>query len=330
MRKKVMGGLAAAAVVILLGGCSGSDAESTPSDTGASASGSGTGSEYSMAFSGSELANPWVSAVKDGFEAACADFGLTCTTLNAGSDVDKQVTDVQNAINGGENAIIMNPVDGNALETVLTDGKNDGVASITIAQTASASTGALYLDDHAYGEIIAQNAVAWIKENLDGKGTVAILGEENIESSIARGDGIEETIKAELPDVTIVARQHANTPELGLSVTQNLLLQNPDLNVVVAANDSGGIGAYQAFENAGLASDPERGIFSGDKTDEAVKYMEIADSIYRGTVDLQPYESGYRAVEMALAQLKDGLPAEQQREALGMEPYTQAEALAGE
>ena len=314
MKKSFLYGTVAAALLVTLTGCAGS------ATTGGTDS---PGGQTRMAFSGSDLANPWVSAVKDGFEAACADHGLQCTTLNAGSDVDKQVSDIQNAVNGGQNAIVMNPIDGTALESVLTDGTSRGIASITVAQTADASTGAIYLDDKAYGEMIAENAVTWIKDNLGGKGTVAILGEENIESSIARGDGIEETIKRELPDVQIVARQHANTPDLGLSVTQNLLLQYPDLNVVVAANDSGGIGAYQAFENAGLATDADRGIFSGDKTDEAVKYMSIPDSIYRATVDLEPYDAGYAAVEMALTQLKDGLPAEQERVALKMTPYVQ-------
>ena len=39
---------------------------------------------YKLAFSGSELANPWVAMVKDGFEAACKDNGVEFTSLNAG------------------------------------------------------------------------------------------------------------------------------------------------------------------------------------------------------------------------------------------------------
>lgn len=311
--------LVGAMAALLLAGCSnGGQPTNSPGPQGED--------KYQMAFSGSELANPWVAAVKDGFEAACKDNGITCTSLNAGSDVDQQVQDIQNAVNGGNNAVVLNPIDGTALQTVLTQAKEKGIASITIAQTADASTGALYLDDAAYGTIIAENAVGWIKDTLNGEGTIAILGEENIQSSIARGDAIEATIKKELPNMKIVARQHANTPELGLQVTQNLLLQNPDLNVVVAANDSGGIGAFQAFENAGLAKDPKRAIFSGDKTDEALGYIGQPDSIYRGTVDLQPYAAGYQAVEMALKQLKNGLPAETERVPLKMEPFTQAQA----
>lgn len=41
-------------------------AEETPAETGDG----GGAPQYKMAFSGSELANPWVAMVKDGFEAA--------------------------------------------------------------------------------------------------------------------------------------------------------------------------------------------------------------------------------------------------------------------
>lgn len=285
-------------------------------------------SEYKMAFSGSELANPWVAMVKDGFEAACKDYGIEFVSLNAGSDVDQQVADIENVIEGGYNTVVFNPIDGNALESVLNKATEAGIASVTIAQSAGAATAGIELDDSAYGAVIGQNAVDWIKANLDGKGKVAVLAEDNIESSIKRGDAIVETITKALPDVEIVARQQGNTPEQGLTVIENLLIQNPDLNVVIACNDSGGIGAYQAFENAGLASDADRAIFSGDNTTEAAEYIKIEDSIYRGTADLYPYESGYKAVEMALGFLKEGLPKTHVSEQLQMGPVTKADIIA--
>ena len=298
-------------------------AEETPAETGDG----GGAPQYKMAFSGSELANPWVAMVKDGFEAACKDNGIEFVSLNAGSDVDQQVADVENVIESGYNALVFNPIDGTALDTVLNKATDEGIASVTIAQTADAATAGIVLDDAAYGAVIGQNAVDWINENLGGKGKVAVLAEDNIQSSIARGDAIVAAIEKGCPDVEIVARQHANTPELGLSVTENLLLQHPDLNVVVACNDTGGVGAFQAFENAGISGD-DRAIFSGDKTDEAVGYMKQENSIYRGTADLHPYESGYNAVLMALEYLKSGLPAEQEQVPLEMEPITQAQILA--
>lgn len=331
IKKKVLSMLSVVLVAAMaLGGCGNASTEkSNTNDNGKTDTAQGTEkSEYKMAFSGSELANPWVAMVKDGFEAACKDYGVKYVSLNAGSDVDQQVADMENVIEGGYNAVVFNPIDGNSLESVLNKATDAGIASITIAQSADAATAGIELDDSAYGAVIAQNAIDWIKENLDSKGKVAVLAEDNIESSIKRGDAIVDTIKKELPDVEIVARQQGNTPEQGLKVIENLLIQNPDLNVVIACNDSGGIGAYQAFENAGLATDTNRAIFSGDNTSEAAEYIKIEDSIYRGTADLFPYESGYKAVEMALGYLKDGFPEKHESTPLEMGPITKADIIA--
>lgn len=297
--------------------------------TAATTETAGAGAGMRFAFSGSELANPWVIMVGQGFDAACKELGLECVSLNAGSDVGKQVTDIENVIQGGYKGVVFNPIDGNALESVLNQATADGIATITIAQIAPAATAGIELDDYAYGTVIATNAAEWINSALGGKGTLAILAEDNIESSIRRGDAIADTIAKLAPGITIVARQQANTPEQGLSVTENLLIQHPDLNVIVAANDSGGIGAYQAFENAGLATDPNRAIFSGDNTAEAAEYIKIPDSVYRGTADLYPYESGYKAVYMAYDYLTKGFPKEHVSIPLGMGPVTKEDLMSG-
>lgn len=325
MKKKLLSMLLAVSMIATMGlvGCGKDD---TTADSSAETEETES-SEYKLVFSGSELANPWVVMVKDGFEAACKDYGIECVSLNAGSDVEQQVSDIENSIEGGYNGIVFNPIDGNALESVLKEATSQGIASVTVAQKADAATAGIELDDYAYGQVIAENAVAWIDENLDGKGKVAVLAEDNIESSIRRGDAIVDTIEEKCPDMEIVARQQGNTPEQGLSVIETLLIQHPDLNVVIACNDSGGIGAYQAFENAGLATEDDRAIFSGDNTTEAAEYIKIPDSIYRGTADLYPYESGYKAVEMILEYLENGLPEEHVVETLNMGPVTKEDLM---
>lgn len=329
MKKKLVSIILTIAMVSTMAfvGCGNKASEDSNSSDSSSETGDGQSGTYKMVFSGSELANPWVAMVKDGFEDACKDNGVEFVSLNAGSDVDQQVTDIENSIEGGYNGIVFNPIDGNALESVLQSATDQGIASVTIAQMAEAATAGIELDDYAYGQVIAENAVEWIKENLDGKGKVAILAEDNIESSIKRGDAIEETLNKECPDMEIVARQQGNTPEQGLSVIETLLVQHPDLNVVVACNDSGGIGAYQAFDNAGLSKEADRAIFSGDNTTEAREYIKDADSIYRGTADLYPYESGYKAVEMILEYLKNGLPDKHESFTLEMGPVTKEQVV---
>lgn len=245
MKRKFLSMVLAMSMVASMGlaGCGNENADNA--DEGASAGTESAGSsEYKLVFSGSDLANPWVVMVKDGFEAACEDNGIECVSLNAGSDVEQQVSDIENSIEGGYNGIVFNPIDGNALESVLNRATEEGIASVTVAQKADAATAGIELDDYAYGQVIAENAVEWINETLGGEGKVAVLAEDNIESSIRRGDAIVDTIEEKCPDMEIVARQQGNTPEQGLSVIETLLIQHPDLNVVIACNDSGGIGAY--------------------------------------------------------------------------------------
>lgn len=328
MKRKILSMVLAVSMVAAMGlaGCGNNSSDDTNTDSSAETENTES-SDYKLVFSGSDLANPWVVMVKDGFEAACEDNGIECVSLNAGSDVEQQVSDIENSIEGGYNGIVFNPIDGNALESVLNQATDEGIASVTVAQKADAATAGIELDDYAYGQVIAENAVKWINETLGGEGKVAVLAEDNIESSIRRGDAIVDTIEEQCPNMEIVARQQGNTPEQGFSVVETLLLQHPDLNVVIACNDSGGIGAYQAFENAGLATEADRAIFSGDNTTEAAEYIKIPDSIYRGTADLYPYESGYQAVEMILEYLENGLPEEHESVSLDMGPVTKEELM---
>ncbi len=231
-------------------------------------------------------------------------------------------------LSGGYNAVVFNPIDGSALESVLTQATEQGIASVTIAQSASAATAGIELDDAAYGKVIGENAAKWINENLGGVAQIAVLREDNIESSKKRGDAIVAALEENCPNAEIVAQQHANTPELGLNAVEAILLQNPELNVVVACNDSGGIGGYQAMENSGLSGE-NYAVFSGDMTDEAMGYIRQEGSIYRGTADLHPYSSGYDAVKMATDYLTNGFPATHVSVPLQMEPITQADVQAG-
>ena len=99
----------------------------------------GENKDFTFAFSGADLANPWVAALKDGFEAACKDLGVNYVSMNASSAVDKQISDIENAIQSGAKAIITNPLDGNALETIFTEARASGIASVTCAHAAGSS-----------------------------------------------------------------------------------------------------------------------------------------------------------------------------------------------
>lgn len=95
------------------------------------------------------------------------------------------------------------------------------------------------MPEYDYGFTIGEHAGKWITEKLGGKAKVAIFDYPELESIIARGDGIQDGILSQAPDAEIVARQSANNPEKGMANMENILQANPDVEVLVCVNDAG-------------------------------------------------------------------------------------------
>ena len=258
------------------------------------------------------LANPWFVQVVEGFEDACEEMGLeTPLTIDSQYDVDKQVSDVETLVNDDYDAIMISPIDQNALESVVTAANEAGIVTSCAAQSVDIADFRYICEEYSYGQAIGQNAANWINENLGDQETVQVclITQDNVEDTIARADGIQDTLEEMCPNVEIVARQAGDTPELGLEIVESTLAAYPDLQVVVASNDSGGIGGYQAMVNAGYTGDDPVAVFSGDATDEALNNMLEPNTIYRGTVDLFPYRCGYESAYQLVYYIMNGKPA---------------------
>ena len=257
------------------------------------------------------LANPWFVQVVEGFEAACEEMGLEKPlTVDSQYNVDKQVSDVETMVNDEYNAIMISPIDQNALVDVVTKANEAGIVTSCAAQSVDIVDFRYIVEEYTYGQAIGQNAANWINENLkdEEEVQVCIISQDNVADVVARGDGVQETLEKECPNVNVVVRKAGDTPEGGLEIVESALAAYPDLKVVVATNDSGGIGGYQALVNAGYTGKDPVAVFSGDATDEALNDMLQEDTIYRGTVDLAPYACGYESAYQLVYYCMNGKP----------------------
>jgi ABC-type sugar transport system substrate-binding protein len=285
-------------------------------------------SDIKLAYVSMNLANPWNIAVKKGFEAACKDLGIQCISIDSQYKVDKQVSDLENLMNDEYNGFTFTPIDPNATRDIVEVAKSKGIATASIAQMQDNVNLIYTLDEYDYGNSIGTQAGEWLKETLDCKGKVAIISQDNVEAVIPRGDGVEEAILKICPDIEIVSRQAGDTPEGGLKIIESVLQVHPDLNCVVATNDSGGIGGFQAMVNANAVGN-DRAVFSGDATAECLALMEEDDSIYRGTVDLFPYKGGYESAEILYRYVTEGIPTDQETIMLPYVPVPREDLLDG-
>lgn len=295
---------------------------------GGSAEKAKKGDSIKLAYVSMNLANPWNIAVKNGFEAACKELGVEYLSIDSQYKVDKQVSDLENLINAKYSGFTFTPIDPNATRDLVETAKSKGIATASIAQMQNNVNLIYTLDEYDYGYSIGKQAGEWIRDNLGGKATVAIISQDNVESVIPRGDGVRDGILEAAPNAKIVARQAGDTPEGGLKIIESVLQANPSLNVVVATNDSGGIGGYQAMVNAGKTGN-EFGVFSGDATAECLALMKEPNSIYRGTVDLFPYKGGYESAMILYRYVTEGIPAQQETIMLPYVPVPKEDYLSG-
>ncbi|HSR33378.1 MAG TPA: substrate-binding domain-containing protein, partial [Anaerolineae bacterium] len=114
-----------------------------------------------------------------------------------------------------------------------------------------------------------------------------------------RGQGFNDYMSSQCSGVEIVARQTANFNRAeGLSVFENILQAQPEINGVFAHNDEMILGAIEAAEAAGRTEM----VFVGfDAIDDAVAAVEAGK--LAATVAQQPSEMGRLGVEFAIKYL---------------------------
>jgi len=129
---------------------------------------------------------------------------------------------------------------------------------------------------------------------LDGMGKVVELeGVAGTSAARDRGQGFNEAI--DMTDIEVVARQVADFDRTkGLSVMENILQAQPEIDAVFAHNDEMALGALKAIQ----ASGRDILIVGFDATEDAVKAVEAGDMA--ATVAQQPAMIGKLGVESAM------------------------------
>ncbi|WHX40329.1 ribose ABC transporter substrate-binding protein RbsB [Mesobacillus sp. AQ2] len=297
MKGLFKGLLLALIAAVFMAGCS-LDQNGNGSDEGSKDTGS-KDDKVKIGLSISTLNNPFFVTLKEGAEKKAKEEGIDITTVDAQNDPAKQVSDVEDLIQKGIDVLLINPTDSAAITAAIESANNAGIPVITVDRSAEGGEVVAHIaSDNAAGGKMAGEYMA---DALGGSGKVIEL--EGIPGSSAareRGKGFNEAIAA-ASGIEVVAKQPANFDRSqGLSVMENLLQSNKDIQAVFAHNDEMALGAVEALKAAGL----ENVIVVGfDATDDAVKAVE--EGTMAATVAQKPEMIGQQAVETAI-QVKNG------------------------
>ncbi|MBP3039195.1 ribose ABC transporter substrate-binding protein RbsB [Bacillaceae bacterium Marseille-Q3522] len=246
--------------------------------------------DIKLGLSVSTLNNPFFVALKDGVEKEAKANGMEVVVIDAQNDSAKQINDVQDLLQQGVDALLINPTDSAAISTAVQSANDIGIPVITLDRSADeGEVETLVASDNVKGgEMAAQYIVEQLGKNAK---VVELEGVPGASATRERGEGFHNVADTELD---VVAKQSAHFDRTeGLTVMENIIQGNPGIQAVFAHNDEMALGALEAINSSGK----NILVVGFDGNEDAIK--SIQDGKLNATVAQQPELIGQMAVQAA-------------------------------
>lgn len=241
-----------------------------------------------------------------GARKAGKEFGISVPELGAQaeSDINGQISILENAVAGSPAAVVIAPTEFKALGRPITDAaKSVKIVGIDSAADSKAFTSFLTTDNVQGGRVAADALAAAITEKYGkAEGDIALITAlPGVGSLDQRAKGFKEQLAAKYPGLKLVADKVADgQATTGLNIMTDLITANPNLRGVFASNLIMAQGAGQAVaENK--AQDKIK-LIGFDSDDKLVKFL--SDGVIAGLIVQDPFRMGYDGVKTALAASK--------------------------
>lgn len=250
--------------------------------------------QLTVGFAVSTQNNPFFVDMKEGAQQKADELGVELMVADAQNDASKQLSSVEDLLVKQIDVLVINPVDGDAIVPAIESANEQGVPVITVDRSASGGKVAAHIasDNVKGGEMAAD----YIAKQLNKKGKVVELeGIPGTSAARDRGKGFNKGID-NYSDIEVIARQPAGFDRSkGMTVMENVLQANQEIDAVFAHNDSMALGAIEAAKSAGRLD--EMKIVGFDAIDDAI--TAIKDDELDATIAQQPSLMGKMAIEKA-------------------------------
>lgn len=257
------------------------------------------------------LANPFYKTLVDGaqaYEAERGDFVLKAVGMQSETDVDTQLTAIESMITQQVDAIIIIPGDSRALVPPLKRALDANIQVIDMLapldpkamRDVGIDIGYYGPDDRAATKLVG-DALA---KKLGPGGKVVILeGAPGGDNAVNRKQGFIDAI--EEGKLALLASQTAYwETEQANTVFTNMLAAHPDIQGVMASNDSMAIGAIKAIEAAGKTGQIQ--VVGFDNLHAVQPFLK--DGKLLATLDMFAAQQAVKAIDLALETLKAKAP----------------------
>jgi len=247
------------------------------------------------------LGNPYFVALAEGAtaEAKKLNPSIRVTSASADYDLNKQFSQIDSFIAAGDNLILLNAVDPNAILPAIKRAQKAGATVVVVDVGAVGADATVQTDNVAAG----RESCAYLAEKLGGKGNVAIQNGPQVSAVVDRVKGCKEAF-AKTPGIKIVSEDQngQGSRDGGFSIMQGYLVRYPDLNGVFTINDPQAVGSDLAIRQGHRTNIL---ISSVDGAPDFVSALTRPGSSIIASSSQAPYQMGSDAVDMGQA-IMDG------------------------
>lgn len=245
-------------------------------------------------------------AIRDGLEAAAGDYGVQMTFDGPETDaeIDKQLDMLKIAIDQHPDAIVLNSIDPEALNSEVQRAESEGIPVIICCNGVS--------DDWPICNVIAgdeKTAGALAADQMgealgEAGGQVGLVcADQTSNWSAGRRDGFIERCEEKYPNIEIVDVQYSGGDHLkATDCTKAIISAYPDLKGLFGNGEGNMVGIVNAINELGASGKYTIvGFDSG-----AIQLNAIKNGMIIGGVTQDPYGMGYYSMKAAVCYLESG------------------------
>ena len=298
-KKRFLAMLMAGAMALTMTACG-----SKPADKGSAADSgddAAAGGAHKIALIAQHQTNAFQIAIAEAAEAKAKELGVELTVLSADQDAATQISQIEQCVSEGYEAILFEPVDPDGLRDAAKSAADAGVVMINIV-SACTDWQNCGISAVSYGNNVkaGETEMQQVADLLGGKGNIAILtGPSGDAGGLQRMEGYENVLK-NYPDIKqVVAPADCQWDAAQAQATVESWLSAYDLDAIVCQNDGMAVGAGNAAgANSGIV------IAGVDGTPDG--FEAIKDGRITGTVSQNGADMAANGIEAAVTLLDGG------------------------
>ena len=241
-----------------------------------------------------EMNNPYFVSMQEALTEAAKDLGAEVVVTDAGHDVAKQISDVEDMLTQGIDILLLNPTDSAGIESAVHMAKAQDV--IVVAVDAN-DNGPVDTFVGSKKRDAGYQSCKYLADALGGSGEVAILDGIPVVPILQRVEGCKAAL-AEYDGITLVDTQNGRQDRsVALGVVENMIQSHQNLAGIFSVNDGGAMGALAAIQGSGR----DIKLTSVDGAPEAVAAIAAGGPFIETTAQF-PRDQVRVGLAMALAQ----------------------------